>query len=109
MYRQSDFFLLYTHVRTLCDDLESDESFRKLVRGRIDDYYARFDTEYITLRSDPNVMMKFRRYEKECLNAARNEFSAYAFTEEKKQSGRRKKKETRDNRVLRGISRYFNE
>ena len=108
VYRQSDFFFLYTHVRTLCDDFESDESFRKLVRGRIDDYYARFDTEYISLRSDPNVMMKFRRYEKECMNAARNEFSAYAFTEEKKHSGR-KKKETRDNRVLRGISRYFNE
>jgi tetratricopeptide (TPR) repeat protein len=110
VYRQSDFFLLYTHVRTLCDDFESDENFRKLIRGRIDDYYARFDTEYISLRNDNDVMARFRRYEKECMNAARVEFSAYAFTEEKAKPGRsRRKKETRENRVLRGISRYFNE
>ena len=108
VYRQSDFFLLYTHVRILCDDLESDEMYRKLIRGRIDDYYAKFDSEYISLRSDPNVMMKFRRYENECMEAARSEFSSYAFTEDKQKiTGR--KKEGRENRVLRGISRYINE
>ncbi|MBQ7588391.1 MAG: hypothetical protein IJT37_10260 [Lachnospiraceae bacterium] len=109
VYRQSDFFLLYTHVRIMCDDLESDERFRKLIRGRIDDYYAKFDSEYISLRSDQSIMGEFRKYEKECMNQARAEFSAYAFTENKSKGNRKKREEGRENRVLRGISRYINE
>ena len=54
-------------------------------------------------------MGEFRKYEKECMNQARAEFSAYAFTENKSKENRKKRKEGRENRVLRGISRYINE
>ena len=104
VYRQTDFFILYTHVKILCDDFESDERFRKLIRGKYDNYYARYDPEYIKLCKNTKVMNKFRRYEKECLNAARTEFEAYIQPE--KVMRNRSRQETG---LIAGISRYFNE
>ncbi|MBR5407286.1 MAG: hypothetical protein IKX95_06155 [Lachnospiraceae bacterium] len=104
VYRQSDFFILYTHVKILCDDFESDERFRKLIRGKYDNYYARYDQEYVKLRRNNKIMNTFKRYEKECLAAGRAEFAEYLMPE--KQDRRRPEKDTS---LLKGISRYFNE
>ncbi len=104
VYRQSDFFILYTHVKIMCDDFESDERFRKLIRGKYDSYYARYDQEYIDLRKDAGIMSTFRRYEKECLNAGKAEFAQYVSSDDG-----RKARASRDTGLIRGISRYFNE
>lgn len=104
VYRQSDFFVLYTHVKILCDDFESDERFRKLIRGKYDAYYARYDQEYVRLRKNVKIMNMFRRYEKECYTAAKTEFSAQLQPE---RSGRSRR--SRETGILAGISKYFNE
>ncbi|MCR5233238.1 MAG: hypothetical protein K6E53_04945 [Lachnospiraceae bacterium] len=104
VYRQSDYFILYTHVRILCDDFESDRIYRKLIRGKFDRYYARYDSEYIGLCSNPRVMKNFRRYEQECLMTARQEFRPVLGREDATAEAAR-----REGRLLRGISRYFNE
>ena len=104
VYRQTDFFILYTHVKIMCDDFESDERFRKLIRGKYDNYYARYDTEYVGLCKNTKIMNTFRRYEKECITAAKNEFRMYF--EDQNKGHRRSKQETG---LLKGISKYFNE
>ena len=104
VYRQSDFFVLYTHVKILCDDFESDERFRKLIRGKYDNYYARYDQEYMKLLKNSRIMNMFRRYEKECYTAAKTEFSQ--MLEPKANTRSRNKQESG---LLAGISKYFNE
>ncbi len=104
VYRQSDFFILYTHVKIMCDDFESDERFRKLIRGKYDTYYARYDQEYIKLLKNAKIMNTFRRYEKECLAAGKAEFADYLTP----RSVGRFHNDT-DNSLIRGISRYFSE
>ncbi|MCR5421443.1 MAG: hypothetical protein K6E98_10565 [Lachnospiraceae bacterium] len=103
VYRQSDYFILYTHVRILCDDFESDERFRRLIRGKFDAYYAKYDEEYIRLRHNAKIMKMFGRYEKECLQAARNEFNL-GYKEEKKKRRNIARSETD---MSAGISKYF--
>jgi tetratricopeptide (TPR) repeat protein len=104
VYRQTDFFILYTHVKILCDDFESDERFRKLIRGKYDNYYARYDQEYVKLRKNVKIMNTFRRYERECLSAARTEFVEYVQPEKVSRSRSRQ-----ENGLIAGISKYFNE
>ena len=106
VYRQSDFFILYTHVKIMCDDFESDERFRKLIRGKYDYYYAKYDPEYVKLTRNSKMMNAFRRYETECKNAAKEEFAIYLNTDHDEKSSR---KRGVDNKVLKGISKYFNE
>ena len=104
VYRQADFFVLYTHVKILCDDFESDERFRKLIRGKYDNYYARYDQEYVKLRKNAKVMSRFKRYERECYNAAKTEFA------DQLQPGNRERDHSRgESGLLAGISKYFKE
>ena len=58
--------LLYVHSKIVLDDFESDPRFRKLIRGKFDSYYARFNREYYLMTRDRNLMDAFLSYEKEC-------------------------------------------
>ncbi|HAG69027.1 MAG TPA: hypothetical protein DCL38_03535 [Lachnospiraceae bacterium] len=66
VYRYEDYMLLYVHARIVLDDFESDRRFRKLIRGRYDHYFARFDREYFFMTRDRNLMDAFSKYEREC-------------------------------------------
>ena len=66
VYRKEDYMLLYVHSKIVLDDFESDPRFRKLIRGKFDSYYARFNREYYLMTRDRNLMDAFLSYEKEC-------------------------------------------
>ncbi len=107
VYRQTDFFVLYAHVKIICDDFESDERFRKLIRGKFDSYYAKYDQEYLKLVNNAKMMNRFRRYENECLNSAREEFGLTSDIADLKT--RKNSRNMGENGLLRGISKYFSE
>ena len=73
VYRKEDFFVLYEHVRIVCDDFESDLRFRKLIRGKFDFYFAQYDSEYNQMLRDKKLMDSYRQYEQECMENARHE------------------------------------
>lgn len=81
VYRQEDFFLLYEHVKIVCDDFESDVRYRKLIRGKFDFYYAQYDREYNKLLRDRKMQYEYHQYERECMETARKEFSGDACLE----------------------------
>jgi len=66
VYRQDDYLVLLQHVRTVHDDFEDDERYRKLMRGKFDLYYAQYDPEYNRMLHDHKLVRKFVQYEKEC-------------------------------------------
>lgn len=66
VYRKQDYMLLYVHSKIVLDDFESDPRFRKLIRGKFDSYYARYNREYYLMTRDRNLMEAFLHYEKEC-------------------------------------------
>lgn len=70
VYRQEDFFLLYEHVKIVCDDFESDVRYRKLIRGKFDFYYAQYDREYNQMLRDRKLMHEFGQYERDCMENA---------------------------------------
>ncbi|MFT3985588.1 MAG: tetratricopeptide repeat protein [Lachnospiraceae bacterium] len=76
VYRQEDFFLLYEHVKIVCDDFESDVRYRKLIRGKFDFYYAQYDREYNKLLHDRKLLHEYHQYERECMESAQKEFSS---------------------------------
>ncbi len=73
VYRQEDYLLLYSHAHVVAEDFESDDRFRKLVRGKMDPYYARYDRQYNLLQNDRKLMRSFRTYEKDCIDDSRYE------------------------------------
>lgn len=74
VYRQDDFFLLYRHAQIVRDDFESDVRFRKLVRGKIDPYFAQYDREYNLIYKDRKLNKSFRQYTKDCIEDGRYSF-----------------------------------
>ena len=74
VYRLEDFLLIYQHVHIVAEDFESDERFRKLIRGRMDPYYAQYDRQYNLLIKDRKLMRSYRTYEKDCIEDSRYEF-----------------------------------
>lgn len=73
VYRLEDFLILYQHVHIVAEDFESDVRFRKLVRGRMDPYYAQYDRQYNHLLSDRKLMRAYRVYEKDCIDDTKYE------------------------------------
>lgn len=73
VYRLEDFLILYQHAHIVAEDFESDVRFRKLIRGRMDAYYAQYDREYNMLIKDRKLMRAFTTYEKDCLEDSRYE------------------------------------
>ncbi|MCR5673224.1 MAG: hypothetical protein K6F87_05870 [Lachnospiraceae bacterium] len=73
VYRLEDFLLLYQHTHIVAEDFESDDRFRKLIRGRMDPYYAQYDRQYNQLIADRKLMRSYRVYEKDCIEDSRYE------------------------------------
>ena len=73
VYRLEDFMILYQHAHIVAEDFESDERFRKLVRGRMDTYYAQYDREYNALLKDRKLMRAYKIYEKDCIEDTKYE------------------------------------
>ena len=73
VYRLEDFLILYQHVHIVSEDFESDVRFRKLIRGRMDPYYAQYDRQYNLLIKDRKLMRAYRIYEKDCTEDSRYE------------------------------------
>ncbi len=73
VYRLEDYMILFQHARIVAEDFESDDRFRKLVRGRMDTYYAQYDREYNSLLEDRKLMRAYRVYEKDCIDDTRFE------------------------------------
>ena len=105
VYRTEDFFELYSHVRIVCDDLESDYRYRKLIRGKFDYYYSSNDRGYFELLRDRQLMTAFAEYEKECIESARADFKVYGF-DDKADTGREKEK---NHKLFKKIFRFIDE
>lgn len=73
VYRLEDFMILYQHAHIVAEDFESDDRFRKLVRGRMDTYYAQYDREYNALLTDRKLMRAYKVYEKDCIEDTKYE------------------------------------
>lgn len=73
VYRLEDYMILYQHSHIVAEDFESDDRFRKLVRGRMDTYFAQYDREYNDLLNDRKLMRAYRVYEKDCIEDTRYE------------------------------------
>ncbi len=73
VYRLEDFLILYQHVHIVAEDFESDVRFRKLIRGRMDPYYAQYDRQYNLLLKDRKLMRAYKVYEKDCTDDSRYE------------------------------------
>lgn len=71
VYSEEDFFILLCHEHIVNDDFESDKRFRKLIRGRLDAYYAHYDKEYNMLIRDEQLMKAYSQYEEECYKNGR--------------------------------------
>ena len=74
VYRQEDFLVLVRHVHVVLDDFESDTRYRKLLRGRLDPYFAQYDRDYNLMLRDKRLMKGFNQYVKECEALARVEY-----------------------------------
>ena len=77
VYRQEEFLVLYKHVKIILNDFEDDIRYRKLLRGRFDYYFARYDSEYNAMLKDHKLVRKFVQYEKECKEDSIEEFGDY--------------------------------
>ena len=73
VYRLEDYLILYQHAHIVAEDFESDVRFRKLVRGRMDPYYAQYDRQYNELLHDRKLMRSYRVYEKDCIDDSKYE------------------------------------
>ncbi len=73
VYRIEDFLILYQHSHIVAEDFESDERFRKLIRGSMDPYYAQYDRQYNMLLKDRKLMRAYKTYEKDCLEDSKFE------------------------------------
>lgn len=74
IYRLDDFLVLYSHVRIICDDFESNENYRTLVRGRIDFYFAQYDENYNQMIRELLLMNNYGKYEQECISSSKQAF-----------------------------------
>ncbi len=79
VYRLDDFLILYAHVRTILSGMETEYSFRKLMRGRLDFYFARYDRAYIEMLHDRPLQADFRDYEKDCERLAKEELKGAGY------------------------------
>lgn len=75
IYRLDDFLVLYSHTRIICDDFESNENFRTLIRGRIDFYFAQYDPSYNQMIRELLLMNSYGKYEKECIENSKAVFT----------------------------------
>ena len=76
VYRLDDFLILYSHVRIVCDDFESNVNYRRLIRGRIDYYFAKYDQTYHQMTQELLLMNAYGKYEKECMENAKAALSS---------------------------------
>ncbi len=76
VYRLEDYLILYQHAHIVAEDFESDIRFRKLVRGRMDPYFAQYDRQYNELLHDRKLMRAYKTYEKDCIEDSRYELRA---------------------------------
>lgn len=75
VYRLDDFLILYAHTRIVCDDFESNVNYRRLIRGRIDFYFAKYDQAYQQMTRELLLMNSYGKYEQECMENARASLS----------------------------------
>lgn len=101
VYRLEDYLLLYQHTHIVAEDFESDDRFRKIVRGRMDPYYAQYDRQYNLLLKDRKLMRAYKTYEKDCMDDTRYELRGILKESKDKSGGLfgrwRRKKEIADN------------
>ena len=86
VYRLEDFLLLYQHTHVVAEDFESDDRFRKLVRGKLDPYYAQYDRQYNLFLKDRKLMRTFKTYEKDCIDDSKYELRS-VLKESREKSG----------------------
>lgn len=86
VYRLEDFLFLYQHAHIVAEDFESDDRFRKLVRGKMDPYYAQYDRQYNLLLKDRKLMRAFKTYEKDCVDDSKYDLKN-VLKESKQKSG----------------------
>ena len=87
VYRLEDFLILYQHAHIVAEDFESDVRFRKLIRGRMDPYYAQYDRKYNALIKDRKLMRAYRVYEKDCLEDSKYELKDILKETKEKKGG----------------------
>lgn len=87
VYRQEDYFLLDRHAHIVRDDFESDIRYRKLVRGIMDGYFAKYDREYNLLIKDRKLIKAFRQYERDCVEEAKYSLKEYGYDTSYKEGG----------------------
>ena len=87
VYRIEDYLLLYQHAHIVAEDFESDERFRKLIRGSMDPYYAQYDRQYNTLIHDRKLMRSYRTYEKDCIEDSKFELRGVLRQTKEKRGG----------------------
>lgn len=105
IYRLDDFLVIYSHTRIICDDFESNENFRTLVRGRIDFYFAQYDEAYNQMTRELLLMNSFGKYEQECMESSRSAF-ADKMPELKDSMSERARVESS---LAKGIFKFFRE
>lgn len=87
VYRLEDFLILYQHAHIVAEDFESDVRFRKLVRGRMDPYYAQYDRKYNLLLKDRKLMRAYKVYEKDCIEDSKYELKDLLRDAKEKRGG----------------------
>ena len=90
VYRQEEFLVLYKHVKIILNDFEDDIRYRKLLRGRFDYYFARYDSEYNAMLKDHMLVRIFVQYEKECKEDSIEEFGDYLILDTSDNKKKRK-------------------
>ncbi len=105
VYRLDDFLILYAHTRIICDDFESNPNFRRLIRGRIDFYFAKYDETYHQMCRELLLMNSYGKYEKECIENAKS-----ALSDKLPEESERLDNKTRvESSLAKGLLKFFRE
>ncbi len=105
IYRLDDFLILYEHVKIIVDDFESDVNYRRLVRGRIDFYFAKYDPVYNHMLHELLLMNSYGKYEKECMASSRAALADQLPDEDERSLDREKVEST----FAKGLFKFFRE
>ncbi|MBR5931401.1 MAG: hypothetical protein IKZ95_05170 [Lachnospiraceae bacterium] len=105
VYRLDDFLILYAHTRIVCDDFESNPNYRRLIRGRIDFYFAKYDQAYHQMCRELLLMNSYGKYEQECMENAR-----IALADKMPEATERTENKTRvESSLAKGLLKFFRE
>ncbi|MBO4901615.1 MAG: tetratricopeptide repeat protein [Lachnospiraceae bacterium] len=105
VYRLDDYLVLYAHTRIINDDFESNPNYRRLVRGRIDFYFAKYDQAYLQMTRELLLMNSYNKYEQECMESAKAAL-AEKMPKETEETVNRTKVESS---LAKGLLKFFRE